>query len=243
MVLTLHHLGISQSERIVFLLEELGMEYNLVKYTRDPLLAPASFKSLPGNHTGSAPFFEDPEARIALSESGAIADYILAKYASEGGKIRLTKNYGDPGYSDYIYYFHFANATLQPALARVMLLGIGGAAEDNPMVQYATHSMHQAFKILEDHLGTKKWLAGDDFTAADCMMVYSLTTQRYFGPLVGYEKYPNIVRYLKDVGERSAYRRAMEKGDPEMQLLLGAEAPKKSLLEVGGVVSNDWKKM
>lgn len=74
------------------------------------------------------------------------------------------------------------------------------------------------------------------------MMIYSLTTKRYYGPLVSYESYPNIVRYLQGVGQRPAYQRAMKKGDPEMQLLLGAEAPAKSLIEVGGVTSDMWKK-
>ncbi|KAH7378695.1 glutathione S-transferase-like protein [Pyrenochaeta sp. MPI-SDFR-AT-0127] len=240
MVLTLHHLGISQSERIVFLLEELGVEYNLIKHTRDPILAPRAFKTLPGNQTGQSPFLEDPEAGITLSESGAISDYILGKYADQGGK-KLVKAYGDPGFVNYIYFYNFANATFHPALSRAMFLSAAQAPKDNTMVQYATHGVNQALEIIDSHLKNNKWLAGDDFTAADCVIVYSLSTNRYFGPR-SYEKYPNIVRYLGDIGERPAYKRAMEKGDPEMKLLLGAEAPEKSLMEVGGVTSDVWKK-
>ncbi|CAO2656096.1 Nn.00g048990.m01.CDS01 [Neocucurbitaria sp. VM-36] len=240
MVLTVHHLGISQSERIVFLCEELGIEYNLVKHTRDPIMAPQSFKSLPGNQTGQSPFLEDPEEGVTLSESGAICDYILGKYANQGGR-KLKKEYGDKGYVDFVYYYNFANGNLQPTLSKVMLLTAAKVPQDNPMAQYAAHGVHQSLSILDSHLKDNKWLAGEDFTAADCMIIYSLTTQRYFAPR-GFEEYPNIVRYLKDIGERPAYQKAMEKGDPEMQVLLGAEAPEKSLIAAGGVGSDVWRK-
>ncbi|KAJ4365585.1 hypothetical protein N0V83_008205 [Neocucurbitaria cava] len=232
MVLTVHHLGISQSERIVFLCEELGIEYKLVKHTRDPIMAPKSFKSLPGNQTGAAPFLEDSEAGITLSESGAICDYVLGKYAHEGGSKKLKKEYGDKGYVDFVYYYNFANGNLQPALSKAMLLAAAQVPQDNAMAQYAAHSVNQSLSMLDAHLKDNKWLAGEDFTVADCMIIYSLTTQRYFAPR-SYEKYPNIVRYLKDIGERPAYQKAMEKGDPEMKLLLGAEAPEKSLVAGG----------
>lgn len=86
-MITLHHLGISQSERIVWLLEELGLPYKLVKHTRDPVLSPDSLKKLPGNESGKAPFIEDDAAGITLSESGAIVEYIIHTYA--GGKLAL----------------------------------------------------------------------------------------------------------------------------------------------------------
>jgi glutathione S-transferase len=74
------------------------------------------------------------------------------------------------------------------------------------------------------------------------MSVYSLTSKRYFGPLVSFKEYPNVVRYLKDIGDRPAYQRAMEKGDPDMKLLLGAEPPEKTLIQAGGVKSDFWRK-
>lgn len=241
MVLKVHHLGISQSERILFLCEELGITYDLVKHTRDPIFAPQSFKSLPGNATGQSPFLEDPEAGITLSESGAISDYILGKYASEGGKKKLKKEFGEKGYVDYIYFYNFVNGSLQPATSRAMLLAAAQVPKDNAMAKYALSGVQQALAIVDAHLKSNKWLAGEDFTAADCMIVYSLSTGRYYGPR-GYEEYPNIVRYLGDIGERPAYKRAMEKGDPEMKLLLGAEAPEKSIIAAGGVGSDIWKK-
>ena len=86
-----------------------------------------------------------------------------------------------------------------------------------------------------------KWLAGSEFTAADIMSVYGLTTQRYYGPQVSLVEYKNILRWLQDCSQRDGYKRAMEKGDPEMQPLIGAEPPQKSFFPDG--VNNDhWKK-
>lgn len=246
MVLTLHHMGISQSERIVFLCEELGIDYKLVKHNREPVLSPETLKSLPGNETGKAPFIEDPEAGVTLSESGAIVEYILAKNAKGelGGspsEKKLDKKYGDKGYVDYIYWFHYANAGLQPAMLGSMFLNLSALPKDDQTKAWASQRLHATIKHIDDRLNNNKWLAGEDFTAADIMTVYCLTTQRYFGPQVSFKKYPNIVRYLGDIGKRPAYQKAMEKGDPEMKLVLGEEPPK-SIIEAGGVPSDVWKK-
>lgn len=247
MVLTVHHLGISQSERILFLCEELSIEYKIVHHQRDPIGAPQSLKDVPGNETGKAPFLEDPEAGITMQESGAICEYILAKHAagqlgSQSRDKKLFKTFGDDGYADYVYWFHWSNSTFQALLGRFTLFEIGRIPEDNRAQQFSMAGLHQTLGLLDVHLSKNKWLAGKDFTAADIMTVYCFTSKRYFGPLVSYAKYPNILRYLKDIGDRPGYQRAMEKGDPEMQLLLGAEPPEKTLLQVGGVTSDIWKK-
>ena len=100
-MIVVHHLGVSQSERIVWLMEELGLPYKLVKHTRDPLLSPDSLKSLPGNVTGKSPFIEDTEANVTLSESGAICDYIIYRY----GNGRLALKPDDPHFQDYLYWY------------------------------------------------------------------------------------------------------------------------------------------
>lgn len=116
MTITLHHLGISQSERIVWLLEELGLEYKLVHHTRDPVIAPESLKSVPGNETGlvtsamnlvqlliscrKSPFIEDDQANVTLSESAAIMEYIIQRYG--GGKFALKPD--DKHYADYLHW-------------------------------------------------------------------------------------------------------------------------------------------
>ncbi|KAF1929074.1 putative glutathione S-transferase [Didymella exigua CBS 183.55] len=251
MVLTVHHLGISQSERILFLCEELAIDYKIIHHTRDPIGAPESLKSVPGNSTGKAPFIEDPEAGITMSESAAICDYLLAKNAAgELGSQNLEKNleknlaksYGEPGYIDFVYWYHFSNGTLQAMLTRFTFFEIGQIPEDNAAQKFSMLGLHETLRVMDERLKNSKWLAGEDFTVADIMSVYSLTSKRYFGPLVSYKDYPNIVRYLKDIGDRPAYQKAMEKGDPQMKLLLGAEPPGKTLIQAGGVESDFWRK-
>ena len=100
-MLVLHHLGVSQSERIVWLLEELGVEYKLVRHTRDPILSPDSLKNVPGNEMGRSPFFEDTDEGVAMAESSAIGEYLVTKY--NPGKLNLTPD--DKHYADYLYWF------------------------------------------------------------------------------------------------------------------------------------------
>lgn len=104
MTIVVHHLGISQSERILWLLEELGLEYKLVKHVRDPVVAPESLKNVPGNKPGKAPFIEDTDAGVTLSESNAITDYIIHKYGN--GRLALPPSHKN--FADYLYWKDFA---------------------------------------------------------------------------------------------------------------------------------------
>src|SRR3954452_66527 len=108
LMLTVHHLGKSQSERIVWLCEELGIPYELKRYARDPvsMLAPADYKAL--HPIGAAPVLTD--GGLVLAESGAVLDYIIAKY----GNGRLTLKPDHPDFASYLYWLHFANGSLQP---------------------------------------------------------------------------------------------------------------------------------
>src|ERR1700761_3399963 len=81
-MLTVHHLGVSQCERVLWLLEELGLHYELVKHTRDPLLSPKTLKDVPGNTLGKSPFVVDSESGLTMNESGAIVEYIIHKYGN-----------------------------------------------------------------------------------------------------------------------------------------------------------------
>lgn len=108
--------------------------------------------------------------------------------------------------------------------------------------QFSDLRLAAALKHMDERLETTKWLAGADFTAADVMSVYAVTTQRYFGPQVDLAPYSNLLRWLQDCASRPAYQKAMEKGDPDMELLLGAEAPKIGMFAAGGVKSKHWRK-
>lgn len=212
-MLTVHHLGKSQSERIVWLCEELDIPYELKRYARDPvtILAPADYKAL--HPIGAAPVITDGD--LVLAESGAIVDYITAKYG-EGG---LTLGPADPGFAEFLYWFHFANGTLQAGMGRLMILNRLKLGDDNPVLQAMRVRLDRAFDLVEARTGRVPYLAGEAFTTADIMMGFSLTTMRYFQPY-DLSRCPNIVNYLARIGARPAYRRAMEKGDPGMALLL-----------------------
>jgi glutathione S-transferase len=212
-MLTVHHLGKSQSERIVWLCEELEIPYELKRYARDPvtILAPTDYKAL--HPIGSAPVITDGD--LVLAESGAIVEYIVATY----GEGRLTLRPGDRDFAEFLYWFHFANGTLQAGMGRLMLLNRLKLADDNPVLQMMRGRVDRAFDLVEARTGRAQYLAGDPFTTADIMMGFSLTTMRYFQPY-DLSRCPNVVKYLARIGARPAYRRAMEKGDPGMALLL-----------------------
>lgn len=212
-MLTVHHLGRSQSERIVWLCEELEIPYALQCYARDGLtmLAPPDYKAL--HPIGAAPVITD--GALVLAESGAVVEYLIAKY----GKGRLTLSSDHPDFAPFLYWFHFANGTLQAQMGRSMILNRLNLAADNPVLLATRARVDRAFDLVNARLGEAEYLAGGEFTAADIMMGFSLTTMRYFLPYdIG--RCPNIVRYLAGIGKRPAYRRAMEKGDPGMALLL-----------------------
>lgn len=212
-MLIVHHLGKSQSERIVWLCEELGLPYELKHTARDPvtMLAPAEYKAL--HPIGAAPVIIDGD--LVLAESGAIVEYISGKYAN--GRFVLPANH--PNFAAFLYWFHFANGTLQAHLGRLMILNRLRLAEDNPILVAARSRVDRAFDLVEARTREAEYLAGRDFTTADIMMGFSLTTMRYFQPY-DLKRCPNIIAYLARIGARPAYRRAMEKGDPGMTLLL-----------------------
>ena len=212
-MLTVHHLGKSQSERIVWLCEELGIPYELKHTARDSrtMLAPAPYKAL--HPIGSAPVITDGD--LVLAESGAIVEYIIAKY----GNGRLTLPPSHPDFAQYLYWFHFANGTLQAGMGRLMMLNRLKLDSDNPVLATSKARVDRAFDLVDARVREAEYFAGKDFTAADIMMGFSLTTMRYFQPY-DLGRCPNVVKYLARIGARPAYRRAMEKGDPGMALLL-----------------------
>jgi len=212
-MLIVHHLGKSQSERIVWLCEELELPYELKRYARDAstMLAPPEYKAL--HPIGSAPVIND--GNLVLAESGAIVDYIAIKYGR--GRLRLGPE--DPGFADFLYWFHFANGTLQAGMGRVMILNRLNLASDHPVLATMRGRLNRAFALVEARCGEADYLAGPALTTADIMTVFSLTTMRYFLPY-DLAPFPNIRAYLARVGARPAYQRAMAKGDPGMAVLL-----------------------
>ncbi|MGQ2994494.1 glutathione S-transferase family protein [Variovorax sp.] len=212
-MITIHHLGHSQSERILWLCEELGLPYRLQHYTRDPVtrLSPPELLAL--HPLGAAPVLEDGD--LLLAESAAIVEYLIGRHGA--GRLKPGPEHSD--YGAFLYWFHFANGNLQPTLLRLMAVGRAVAGSDHPVLAATRDRFARLMALMEARLADVPWLAGEDFSAADIMNVFSLTTMRLFIP-VDLAPYPGIRAYLQRVGERPAYRRAMAKGDPDLVPLL-----------------------
>ena len=212
-MLTVHHLGISQSVRIVWLCEELGLDYELKRYDRDPTtrLAPSEYRQL--HPIGTAPVIEDGD--LTLGESGAIMEYILGKY----GNGRLVVRPDAPDYADYLYWFHFANGSMMPAVMMQLLGKMAAGDGQSEAANRLGGRLDRAYALVEQRLSEAEYFAGATFTAADIIMLFPLTTMRVFAPR-DLAPYPNIRVYLQRIGLRSAYRRAMAKADPDLPPLL-----------------------
>ncbi len=212
-MLSVHHLGISQSERIVWLCEELQIPYELKIYARDPVtrLAPAEYKAL--YPLGTAPVISD--GHLVLAESGAIIEYIIAKYGN--GRLALPPSH--PNFADYLFWFHFANGSLMPSLMTELIAMMLDSAGENPMLSALRSRVDKGYDLIEQRLGKVDYIAGNEFTAADINLLFPLTTMRYFAPK-NLSDFPNILAYLKRIGDRPAYQSAMAKGDPGMAPLL-----------------------
>ena len=210
-MLTIHHLGISQSERIVWLCEELGLDYAFKRYERrtDNRLAPDEYKAL--HPMGIAPVITDGD--LVLGESGAICDYICARY----GEGRLTPGRDAPDFADHLFWLHWSNGTFMTTL--MMQLVLAGGGEGNPTSVFIDDRSRRGWAMVEARLGAAPFFGGANLTIADIMMVYCLTTSRAFRG-ISIDGYPNLRAYLQRIGQRSAYQRAMAKAEPGMAPLL-----------------------
>ncbi|KAA8646810.1 hypothetical protein EYZ11_008595 [Aspergillus tanneri] len=221
MGLTVHHLHLSQSERIPWLCEELGIDYELRLYKRSPLLAPPEYKAL--HPAGTAPTIQDGE--LTLAESCACMEYICHKYGQ--GRLFLHPSHSD--YAGFLYWWHWVDGTFQPVVMRAMMMRAAGVSDENQFMTITNGRLGKGLMALDERLRDNEWLAGAEFTVADLMVVFVLTTFRYFSPY-SLQGYDNLLAYLQRIGQRKAYQTAMKKSDPDMELLLGPDPPKKTLL-------------
>ncbi|MEP3051112.1 MAG: glutathione S-transferase [Erythrobacter sp.] len=203
-MLTIHHLRISQSERIVWLCEELGLDYDLKLYNRDPetRLAPPELKAL--HPMQIAPLIEDGD--LMLGESGAIVEYIVGKYAPE---TELVPAPDHPDFAGHLYWFHFANATFMTNGMMQIAVNAVEAEMPPPLMNRVTNAWEQ----IERRLGETDYFGGAQLTTADIMMVFQLTTSRAFNDMT-IDHLPNLKAYLQRIGARDAYQRAMAKAEP-----------------------------
>jgi glutathione S-transferase len=205
-VITVYHLSTSRSERIVWLMEELGLDYRLETFPREASgAAPPAMKAL--HPLGKAPVIRDGDT--VLAESGAIVDYVVHRHG--GG--RLAPQPADPAYAPYVYWLHFAEGSLMSLMQIALVLSRVPEASASPVKARVLERMKQMLAYVDASLGQGPWFAGGSFTAADVMMAFPFTTLRNF---LDYDlsPYGNLAAYLARIEARPAYRKAMALAGP-----------------------------
>jgi glutathione S-transferase len=206
-MITVYHLETSRSERIVWLMEELGLPYTMEVFPREPNgAAPPPFKEV--HALGRAPAIRDGDT--VLAESGAIVDYIVRRHAN--GRLALAPE--DAAYARYVYWLHFAEGSLMSLLLIVLVLSRVKEAGASPVFARMRERMNQMLAFVDREIGAGPWFAGAEFTAADVMMVFPFTTLRNF---LDYDlaPYANIQAFLARIEARPAYRKAMSVAGPK----------------------------
>jgi glutathione S-transferase len=206
-MIAVYHLLQSRSERVIWLLEELGEPYELVSFKREPNMeAPAAYRAL--HPMGTSPILRDGD--VTLVETGAIVEYILGRY----GQGRLTPAPGTREHAHYLQWMHFAEGSaafsyLTEAMLAVAAKGGRGGPRLNGLVKLWRDRNDRTIPYLDDELGRWPYFAGEAFTAADIMMAYTFGVfERFIGrPL---SEYANITRYCERVFARPAYLKAAE---------------------------------
>lgn len=201
-MIKVHHLNQSRSQRVLWLLEELGLDYEIVPYARDKetRLAPPELKAV--HPLGKSPVIED-NGRI-VAESGAIVEYLIETH---GGGMLMPK----PGTDDYWRYKHFLHFAEGSAMLPLMLFlytnRLGDAGK--PLHERIFGEIDNHFSYLNKELEDRAFLVGDSLTGADIQNGFVLENPYAMGLL---EQYPNLKRYIEMIHARPAYARAIARG-------------------------------
>jgi glutathione S-transferase len=215
-MITVHHLNNSRSQRVLWLLEELGLEYEIKRYQRDAqtMLAPPELRAV--HPLGKSPVIADGE--LTLAESGAIIEYLSDRY----GAGRLAPAFGSPERVPYLYWLHFAEGSAMPPLLLKLLFDrikhkspflvrpIARAIADKALNAFILPNLERNLDFMEGELRRHEWFAGDAFTSADIQMSFAVEAARTRGGLN--ETRPKLLNYLEKIHSRPAYRRALERG-------------------------------
>jgi glutathione S-transferase len=203
-MIKVHHLENSRSQRILWLLEELGLPYEVVRYERDrkTMLAPPELARV--HPLGKSPVIEDQGRAIA--ETGAIVEYLVEQ---AGGRLGPSAN--RDVVLRYRHFLHYAEGSMMPPLLALLVVGrlglLGKPARKPLLAMFRRH-----LDWLEAELATRAWFAGDEFTAADIMMSFPLEAARQRAGLG--EEHPNLVDWLERIHARPAYAAALKAGGP-----------------------------
>lgn len=217
-MIIVHHLNDSRSQRVLWLLEELGVPYEVRRYQRDPRtrLAPAELRAI--HPLGKSPVIEDGDVRVA--ETGAIVEYLLERH----GAGRLRPPAGTEDGRRFTYWLHYAEGSAMPPLLLKLVFGLLPARSPallKPLVRQIAAKAQSGFvdpqvkthvAFWEAELGRSSWFAGDDFSAADIMMSFPVEA----GADRGFDRadHPRLDAFLKVIHARPAYQRALKQGGP-----------------------------
>lgn len=216
-MIVVHHLNNSRSQRVLWLLEELGVPYEVKRYQRDArtMLAPPELRAV--HPLGKSPVIQDGGATLA--ESGAIVEYLAERY----GEGRLVPAAGTPERLRYTYWMHFAEGTAQPPLLLKLLFDrldkgpmpffvrpVARAIARRVKDTYVQPNIERNLDFMEGELGQREWFAGAAFSAADVQMSFPLEAAVVRGGLDA--RRPRLMAFLGRIHARPAYLRAIEKG-------------------------------
>jgi len=218
-MITVHHLENSRSQRVLWLLEELGLPYEVKRYARDrkTSLAPPELAAV--HPLGKSPVISD--AATVVAETGAIVEYLLDKAGGE----RLQPAAGSSDRLRFTYWLHFAEGSAMPPLVMALIFAkvrsapmpffakpIAKAIADKVMTGFVQPNIDRQLAFMEAELQSRPWFAGSDFSAADIMMSFPLEAAASRGGLD--PRYPKLTDFLARIHARPAYQRALERGGP-----------------------------
>jgi len=218
-MITVHHLNNSRSQRILWLLEELGVEYTVKRYERDAktMLAPPELKHV--HPLGKSPVITD--GRQTLAESGAIIEYLADKYGQETALAPAADSAERVRYS---YWLHYAEGSAMPPMLMSLIMSkiktapmpffvrpIAKAIADKAMSGFIGPQIKLHLGYMNDELGKHPWFVAKKFTAADIQMSFPIEAA---AARAGLDAYPNTKAWLAKIQSRPAYQRALEKGGP-----------------------------
>lgn len=216
-MITLHHLNNSRSQRIIWLLEELKLEYVIEFHKRDAKTYLAG-DSLKGIHAlGKSPVISDDKTGMTLAESGAIIEYLVQTYGAH-----LMPEQGSAAYWQYLYWLHFSEGSLMPPMVMNLVLSkvkdspmpffvkpIAKKIADQIVKQFSGPNIKRSLEFIEEHLSKNTWFCGDQLTGADVQMSFPLEASAARGM---FDQYPNILAYVKRFQALPAYQAALAKG-------------------------------
>ena len=218
-MITLHHLENSRSQRIIWLLEELGVDYDIKHYKRDPVTSLAPPELIKVHSLGKAPILTDGNKTIA--ESGVIIDYLISQY----GQGKFKPDTDTDSYWQYQYWIQFAEGSITPNLVMSLIFTrikeakvpffikpIAKGIANQVMKGYVSPNIDKMLALIEQHLSQHTWFAGDELSGADFQMIFPLETALQRADKAA--QLPNITAFVKRVHALPAYQKGLEKGGP-----------------------------